>query len=803
MVLTLLHRLRPILFGIAALLFASGATTTTVSPSPVLHFTDNNGNSCAGCLLFTYAAGTTTPLNTYTDSTGGTPNANPVVLNTRGEANVWLTPGLGYKFVLSPSTDTNPPTNPFYTVDNLSNLSISYTPLVAGAACNGSSDDSGAFTSANAIGPFSVPVSTAGCVINANITLTAAAIFPPNAFVRPGNGFTITFTGPVSAGAYKICDTSLGGHCDFTNASTTAQVEWWNVVGGDTAYNATNAAANGPLIQEAVNYAPPILNFHKPGLYSTTCLTLTGTRGLIIDGLGQSGATTGETEGATGRNGIVGNGCAWPDAANMKSTVAPTGNTHSNTTIDGLSSMNDVQIGDTISGAGIPTGDTISAINWPANSATLLTAASATASGVTLTITKNDPSMFLTYVVMNGAESNGNSVILHNLQVFCVSDQTCAAIGVLQSTAINTQPSIFIEGGSYWGYFGAHFSKLYNNYFSNAVFVGNGGYVNPNFWSGAGGAGVAMTAPHILEPDGIAPTIARTEFYHDTLQMIGNSSGQGLFEDQSDYAGGALINDVSWTQLNVVGPMWNGLYLKALGQTFSTYEGEQYANVPVHEVGQGASDGTDGAYHSTWINPYWSSSTSAFCNGLSQGSIIIFRNQLIAGESSNCAITIALGKDGVTMPTRARASAHYTMSPGSVTGDGTAVTLVPDTVDYNVGGWYNSGTGAFTCPPLPVQGSEVFVRVTANVTATTASDSTALQVAIRDETASIEAVARQSFAASASTTPITVPFAYTINCTPGDTLLVQGSVFGSGSKDASFAVSGADILTSITFEQEP
>jgi hypothetical protein len=56
-----------------------------------------------GGKLYTYAAGTTTPKVTYTDATETTPNTNPVILNSRGEADVWL--GLGsYKFVLTDST---------------------------------------------------------------------------------------------------------------------------------------------------------------------------------------------------------------------------------------------------------------------------------------------------------------------------------------------------------------------------------------------------------------------------------------------------------------------------------------------------------------------------------------------------------------------------------------------------------------------------------------------------------------------------------------------------------------------------
>jgi hypothetical protein len=93
--------------------------TTTLSPTPVFKAFDNNGAPLASGKLFTYAAGTTTKLATYTDSTGGTPNTNPVILNARGEANVWVPPNVAYKYVLAPSTDSDPPTSPFWTIDNI------------------------------------------------------------------------------------------------------------------------------------------------------------------------------------------------------------------------------------------------------------------------------------------------------------------------------------------------------------------------------------------------------------------------------------------------------------------------------------------------------------------------------------------------------------------------------------------------------------------------------------------------------------------------------------------------------------
>lgn len=59
----------------------------------------NGGAPCAGCQLFSYSAGTTSPYPTYTDSTGTSQNPNPVILNAAGMAQIWVA-GTGYKFVL-------------------------------------------------------------------------------------------------------------------------------------------------------------------------------------------------------------------------------------------------------------------------------------------------------------------------------------------------------------------------------------------------------------------------------------------------------------------------------------------------------------------------------------------------------------------------------------------------------------------------------------------------------------------------------------------------------------------------------
>ena len=91
----------------------------TLTPTPKQGFFDNNGRPLVGGKLFTYEAGTTTKLATYTDSTGGSANTNPILLDYRGECDLWIPPNTAYKYVLAPASDTDPPTNPIWTVDQI------------------------------------------------------------------------------------------------------------------------------------------------------------------------------------------------------------------------------------------------------------------------------------------------------------------------------------------------------------------------------------------------------------------------------------------------------------------------------------------------------------------------------------------------------------------------------------------------------------------------------------------------------------------------------------------------------------
>lgn len=80
--------------------------------------TDNLGNAitipAAGYKINTYTTGTATPATTYSDQDAQTSNANPVVLDSNGQATIFLDPTVTYRFVITDASD-----NTIYTIDDI------------------------------------------------------------------------------------------------------------------------------------------------------------------------------------------------------------------------------------------------------------------------------------------------------------------------------------------------------------------------------------------------------------------------------------------------------------------------------------------------------------------------------------------------------------------------------------------------------------------------------------------------------------------------------------------------------------
>jgi len=140
-------------------------------------FLDNSGNPLTGGLLYTYAAGTTTPETTYTTINGTTPHTNPIVLDAAGrlESEVWLTGAVAYKMILRDSAGGLLGTfDDIYGINDVSATGVPWADVTG------------------------TPTTLAGYGINDAITAaTAAATYAPIASPT----FTGTVTVPDSAAA--------------------------------------------------------------------------------------------------------------------------------------------------------------------------------------------------------------------------------------------------------------------------------------------------------------------------------------------------------------------------------------------------------------------------------------------------------------------------------------------------------------------------------------------------------------------------------------------------------------------------
>lgn len=181
---------------------------------PLLHprfrALDANGDPLSGGLLYSYSAGTTTPLATYTTRAGTVANANPVVLDANGEADVWVTGGVLYKFVLKNSAGVTQ-----WTADNVPSAGADV------AVADGTVSAPGlAFTNDVNTGIYrpttdQLAIATGG--VRAAL-FTASSMSVPGTFAAAGG-----IAGALDLNANKIID--LATPTDATDAVTKAYVD--------------------------------------------------------------------------------------------------------------------------------------------------------------------------------------------------------------------------------------------------------------------------------------------------------------------------------------------------------------------------------------------------------------------------------------------------------------------------------------------------------------------------------------------------------------------------------------------------
>ena len=172
----------------------------TVTLSPLAgagwQFFDDNGDPLTGGLIYTYAAGTTTPEPTYTDNIGNVANTNPIVLDAAGRvaSEVWLTTGVNYKFVLKTSTGIT-----IGTYDNISGVpAASITSLRINGSTSGYVD----LTTVPVAGANTItfPAATGTVLLNPNTAFTGTSMFETISATQDISGRTLNASGSITVG---------------------------------------------------------------------------------------------------------------------------------------------------------------------------------------------------------------------------------------------------------------------------------------------------------------------------------------------------------------------------------------------------------------------------------------------------------------------------------------------------------------------------------------------------------------------------------------------------------------------------
>lgn len=160
-------------------------------------FFDNSGVPLSGGLLYTYAAGTTTPQTTYSDSTGATPNANPIVLDSAGRVSgeVWLTTSISYKFVLKTSTGTT-----LWTNDNIAGVPAS---SITSLRINGSTSGYVDLVTVPVAGANTItfPAASGTVLLSNNTAFTGTSTFETISATGDISGRTINASGSMTVGS--------------------------------------------------------------------------------------------------------------------------------------------------------------------------------------------------------------------------------------------------------------------------------------------------------------------------------------------------------------------------------------------------------------------------------------------------------------------------------------------------------------------------------------------------------------------------------------------------------------------------
>lgn len=202
----------------------SAQTAVLYAPEPIQQLFDQNGRPLAFGCVFSYQVASSTPLATYTDYTGTTLNANPVILSASGTYSMWLQAGVAYTLVVKSAGGSN----------CSSGSTIAFVNGIGGGS-----------TTLTTVVPFSPTPAFQVAAQNQLFELTLTG----NASAQP-----LTFVGitPPSYVIFQITQDGSGGHTFSFPANTIGGCTVDPVANSVTTlmlvYNGVNATAIGPCV---------------------------------------------------------------------------------------------------------------------------------------------------------------------------------------------------------------------------------------------------------------------------------------------------------------------------------------------------------------------------------------------------------------------------------------------------------------------------------------------------------------------------------------------------------------------------